>query len=92
MLEQTPQQAENVTLEGKEVKEIPAIPDRDELITKINAAGAILRMLILEAKKLPKEKGVEPHQDSVRSLALAQSHLQTGFMWLRRAVFAPDVF
>jgi hypothetical protein len=92
MLDQTPQQAENVTLEGKEVKEIPAISDRDELITKINAAGAILRILIIEVKKLPKEKGSEPHQDPIRSLALAQSHLQTGFMWLRRAVIIQDEF
>lgn len=76
----------NIELEGKEVKEAPKPVNADELMLKVEELGAQLRALIVESKRVPREKGLEAHQDPVRALALAQSNLQTGFMWLRRSI------
>ena len=81
----------NVILEGKEVKKEPP-PDADEVMEKINAMGTQMRELILLCKKVPRIDGLDPHQEQVRSLALAQAHLQTGFLWLRRGVKPDKLF
>ena len=88
-----------VVLEGREIqadalKPIapPAPPMAADLLRQVDEIGTVLRALIVETKRLPREKGLDPHQDPVRSLAQAQVHLQTGFMWLRRAIEAPKVF
>lgn len=67
-------------------------PTVAEVMAKVNELGAALRVVIVEVKSLPRTPGLDPHQDTTRSLALAQSHLQTGFMWLRRAIDNPNVF
>lgn len=68
------------------------LPDPDELLRQVNELGEALRVLIIATKRLPRDKALEPHQDATRSLALAQAHLQTGFMWLRRAIELPKIF
>lgn len=80
-----------VEVRAKETAVTP-LPKAEDLLLQVNAAGETLRSLIVSAKRLPRDKGLEPHQDPTRSLALAQAHLQTGFMWLRRAIEAPKVF
>ena len=84
--------SDNVEVVGKEIKEIPAPPSAELLLAQANALGEQLRALIVTTKRLPRDKSLESHQDPVRSLSLAQAHLQTGFMWLRRAIEAPKVF
>ena len=73
-------------------KTVEPAPSAEELLLLTNNLGESLRTLIIAVKKLPKNKALEPHQDAGRSLALAQAHLQTGFMWLRRAIEVPKVF
>ena len=88
-----PEGGPSVELHGTQVSGAPApVPNAAELMARVNSIGDTLRALIVETKRLPREKGCEPHQDPVRSLAQAQVHLQTGFMWLRRAIEAPKVF
>lgn len=67
-------------------------PDADALLRQVNELGEGLRLVIVAAKRLPREQAFEPHQEPSRSLALAQAHLQTGFMWLRRALESPKIF
>ena len=76
-----------VELEGKPL-EAPSVPPptTEELSERVNKVGDDLRAVIVDTKRLPRVKGIDPHQDQGRALALAQAHLQTGFMWLRRAV------
>ena len=74
-----------VTVEGKEVSKEPP-PKPAEVMAKVNDLGKQMRELILLTKRVPKVPNLEPHLDQVRSLALAQAHLQTGFLWLRRAI------
>lgn len=62
------------------------VPDRGLVSERISAASAELRKLILEVKRLPRDKSLEPHLEEMRCLATAQTNLQTGLMWLRRAV------
>lgn len=81
-----------VELEGKEVTDPGPQPTAEELIAQLDVLGDALRALIIRSKHVPRTKGLDPHQDPSRSLALAQSHLQTGFMWLRRAIDMPKVF
>ena len=83
-----------VNLQGAEIKATPAVPTPTaaELLKKVEEAGTALRGIIVLTKKLPRDKAFEPHQDPTRSIALAQAHLQTGFMWLRRAINAPKEF
>lgn len=76
---------------GTEVKD-RSIPVRSEVMERLERAGVELRELIVLTKRLPREGAFESHQDPARSLSLAQSHLQTGFMWLRRAIENPKVF
>lgn len=74
-------------LQGREASAEPLpIPTKEELTVALNAIGADMRNLILTAKRMKKEQGLEPHLDSTRSLAVAQQYLQTGFMWMRRAI------
>lgn len=84
--------SEKVELEGKEIKEIPIVPDAAELMVRLNALGDSLRDLIVETKRLPWDRTLGPYQDPVRSIAISQSYLQTGLMWLRRAVEPTKVF
>lgn len=80
-----------IQLTGTDVTNRPP-PDPAEVMKRIEDIGSALRAIIIECKRLPRDKGVEAHQDPTRSLALAQAHLQTGFMWLRRSVENPKVF
>lgn len=80
-----------VELVGLEVKPLEKI-DATQLLARIEVAGDKLREMIVQAKRIPRATGLEPHQDPTRSLSLAQAHLQTGFMWLRRAVEQPKGF
>jgi len=75
---------------GTEVK-VESI-SREQALIQLEQIGEKLRELIVSTKRLPREGAFSPHQDPVRSLSLAQSHLQTGFMWLRRAIENPKVF
>ena len=84
-----------IELEGKETPPAVApepLPAADELLKQADAIGEELRALIVLTKKLPRSKGLESHQESSRSLSLAQMYLQTGFMWLRKAINQPKVF
>lgn len=53
----------------------------DQVNQNKEAEEKILRLLDL----LSQRGGVDP-----RSLALARTHLETGFMWLNRAIFRPE--
>ncbi|MBM3460742.1 MAG: hypothetical protein FJX76_01445 [Armatimonadetes bacterium] len=77
-----------------EVVEVRAVeaPSRDALMAQANDIGNQLRALIVEAKRLPREKDLEAHQDPARALSIAQAHLQTGFLWLRKAINSPKEF
>lgn len=84
-----------IELQGKEIakaSEAPPPPTVEEMLKRADELGARMREVIVAAKKLPREKGVEPHLDAARSLSLAQMYLQTGYMWLRRAIEVPKVF
>ena len=76
----------NVEVTGREITEKPAIPTAEELTKKMDEIGIEMRKLIVQVKRLPRQTSYESHLDPTRSLALSQSHLQTGFMWLRRAI------
>lgn len=78
-------------------KEMPADapkpPSKDDLLAKANELGDQMRALIVEAKRLPRGKNsIAPHQDPSRALSLSQMYLQTGFMWLRKAIEVPKEF
>ena len=91
-LEVTGPAAVSVVLEGTPAPEQKPLPLPGDLMERADALGVELRALIVEVKRLPRTKGLDPHQDPVRSLAIAQTDLQTGFMWLRRAIACPKVF
>lgn len=63
-----------------------------EAMLRIHDIGVIMRELIVDIKKLPTTGAYQAHQDPGRSLSLAQSHLQTGMMWLKRAVTPSEDF
>lgn len=81
-----------IDVASTEVKEKPAAPVKEDVLAKVEEIGVQLRAAIIAAKRLPRDGYTDPHQDPARSLALAQAHLQTGFMWLRRAIENPKVF
>lgn len=64
---------------------VTPVPTKEEVMARINAAGAELRKIIVDAKKLPRDRSLASHLDELRCLAQAQNLLQTGLMWLRRA-------
>lgn len=83
----------DVELVGNKAQENTApAPTAEELLARANALGDQLRALIIDVKRLPREKAIEPHLDPFRSLNIAQQTLQSGFLWLRRAIEAPKVF
>ena len=83
----------NVVAIGKPVDVLQVAKTPDDVLDKINALGNELRELILQAKRIPRlVQGLDAHQEPSRCVAIAQSHLQTGFMWLRRAVTQPKEF
>ena len=76
-----------------EVRAVEVAPvNREDVVGRINAVGNVLREIIVEVKRLPRDKTLAPHQDELRCLAQAQTNLQTGLMWLRRAVEQSKVF
>lgn len=90
-----PEKAPGLELRGKEIPpdvKIPKVPLAADLSIEADALGEQMRQLIVSIKRLPRSAGLDPHQDPVRALSLAQAHLQTGFMWLRRAIETPKVF
>ena len=82
----------NVELRGREIKAGLPPPDPEAMLKEINEIGNRLRELIVMSKRLPKRPELEPHQDASKCIAMAQSNLQTGFMWMRRIIEAPKVF
>ena len=85
----------NVEVTAHEVKDDnkkPETPKAEELLARVNDIGNDLRAVIVLAKRLPRDKALEPHQDPSRALAQSQAHLQTGFMWLRKAITTPKEF
>jgi hypothetical protein len=64
----------------------------EQLLADLCALGVGLRDIIVLTKKLKRTPALDPHQDQMRSLSLAQAHLQTGFMWLRRAIIPTKEF
>lgn len=84
----------NLQVVGRVAKDEPvALPTVDELMERSHALGVELRTLILLVKKVAKNTPMlEPHQDPTRSLGIAQSNMQAGFMWLRRAIKPTDDF
>ena len=83
-----------VVLQGTEVKpDATPKPTAEELLKKVEEVGEALRALIVLTKRLPREpQALDPHQEPGRALSLAQMYLQTGFMWLRKAIKAPKEF
>lgn len=57
--------------------------------TTINACKAIGEELRAKIEELERGKGAAP---VMRDLAIAKTHLQTGMMWLIRAIAKPDSF
>ena len=86
MLALTESSGPSVEVEAKNVADLPPAPAKDDLLREADVLGSQLRDLIVRAKRLPKDKSLEPHQDPIRALALAQANLQAGFMWLRKAI------
>lgn len=74
----------NIDVVGKEIA--GDIPTPEALCARLEAIGNDLRNLIVDAKRLKRIQGLEAHQDQGRALAQGQSFLQTGFMWIRRAI------
>lgn len=64
----------------------PELPTPEAILSRLDAIGNDLRALIVDAKKLATGKGFEPHEDPMRCIAIAQSELQTGFLWLKRSI------
>lgn len=87
-----------VEMRGLEINEVhPSMskippPSIAEAMKSLEELADATRKFILTAKTMPRAKGMGPHQDPLRCLAIAQNNLQTGFMWLRRAVESPKVF
>ena len=80
----------DVELQGKEV--VPTEPpSKEHLLSELDRLAESIRALIVEAKRLKREN-LEPYQDPIRSLSVAQTNLQTGFLWLRRAIEQPKTF
>lgn len=77
----------DVRLQGVEMKE-PKLPPptQEDLLAESIDLGNKIRDLIVRTKRLPIQQGFKPFQDPTRSLALAQSHLQTGLLWLRKCI------
>ena len=83
MLEQSA--GPEVEIVGTEVK--PTKETASELLARVDAAGEELRALIVAIKTLPREKNaIQTFTDPSRSLSIAQVELQTGLMWLRKAI------
>lgn len=61
-------------------------PTKEEVLARVATIGSELRKLVLEIKKFPRDKTLEPHNDELRCLAQAQTQLQVGMMWLRRSI------
>lgn len=66
------------------------------LINKIKAHGPVLEQLLTDISELAtkrhfSEVGGNPHfNDTQRNLALGKTNIQQGYMWLIRAVAAPN--
>ena len=67
-------------------------PTPEDILHRVEEVGIALRGLIVDTKKLAPYPGLETHQHPTRSLALAQENLQTGLMWLRRAIRPEKIF
>lgn len=79
------QTSPNVEAKGVEVTAEPS-PTKEETLARVSVLSAELRRLILDIKKLPRDKTLSPHLEEVRCLSEAQTLLQTGLMWMRRAI------
>lgn len=61
--------------------------NREALMDEVDVLARSMRQLLVRCKNLPKQdEKLETYQMQKRSLTIAQEHLQTGFLWLRRCV------
>lgn len=62
------------------------------LINSIKAAALAVADLCDKVERLPIEEEYESYENPRRAMAIARSELQSGFMWLIRAVARPRGF
>ena len=97
-LELQPGVTGDIQVVGIEVKKDEATAEKpieytvEEFMERIDAMGLAMRALIVDAKRMPVQKSMQPYEDPVRSLAQAQAYLQIGFMWLRKGIRQPKEF
>lgn len=63
------------------------------LINKIKAHGPVLEQLLTDVEELIKQRTATygtPDAEHYRGLALGKTNIQQGYMWLIRAVAAPN--
>lgn len=60
------------------------------LVNKIKAHGPVLEQLLTDIDELVSGREDPYHPESHRALALGKTNVQQGFMWLIRAVAAPN--
>lgn len=60
------------------------------LINKIKAHGPVLEQLLTDIDELVSGREDPHYPDSHRALALGKTNIQQGYMWLIRAVAAPN--
>ena len=83
--------------ENPEVNNISGYRELDDaelhLINKIKAHGPVLEDLLKDVEALIKQRTEQygtPDAEHHRSLALGKTNIQQGYMWLIRAVSAPN--
>lgn len=59
----------------------------ESLLAEVDRLSDAFRAVIVRCKLLDKsDAGLAPYQSSKRALGLAQEHLQTGMLWLRKCI------
>lgn len=83
--------------ENPEVENVSGYRKLDDnelhLINKIKAHGPVLEQLLADVEELIKQRTATygtPDGEHYRNLALGKTNIQSGYMWLIRAVAAPD--
>ena len=76
----------NVEAETRDVTAVVPMITKEEALRRVSEVSLNLRKMIVDVKKMPRDKTLEPHTDEMRCLSQAQNNLQTGLMWLRRAI------
>lgn len=83
--------------ENPEVQNVSGYRKLDDnelhLINKIKAHGPVLEQLLADVEELIKQRTATygtPDAEHYRNLALGKTNIQQGYMWLIRAVAAPN--